>query len=274
MWPTRRIARWAEIATLAERFSVHTDPATAPYLFRGQADETWGLASSLGRLLPAGITASEARAAEDRLIADFQRQAHLHIPKDREPKEDDFRGWLSLMQHHGAPTRLIDWSESIFVATYFAVQALWDQDAALYVIHAATLLDATMEVVAPESDVDETLMNPAAPQGVFPFFPDRPSARMLAQRGHFTISLHITTPQEDAIVAACRAKAMAGDGFVYQKYIIPADLKPTFLRQLRAMNVSAASLFPGIDGLGKGVEELARILMNQPSPSSTAPTAT
>ena len=45
----------------------------------------------------------------------------------------------------------------------------------------------------------------------------------------------------------------------FKKYTFPADLKCILLHKLRQMNISAASLFPGIDGLGRSVAELVHL---------------
>lgn len=46
--------------------------------------------------------------------------------------ENDYSSWFSLMQHHGAPTRLLDISESIFVALYFATSNRNQHDGIVY----------------------------------------------------------------------------------------------------------------------------------------------
>src|SRR4051794_14108420 len=77
--------------------------------FRGHADSTWKLLPSLARL-PNKIEAELA------LIKRFKQNAYSI--GDVPPESEDWR-WLFLMQHHGAPTRLLDWSENPLVALYF-----------------------------------------------------------------------------------------------------------------------------------------------------------
>ena len=50
------------------------------------------------------------------------------------PGPEDHLEWLCLMQHHGSPTRLLDWSEKILVALYFAVSAEPTADGELWAI--------------------------------------------------------------------------------------------------------------------------------------------
>ncbi len=52
----------------------------------------------------------------------------------------------------------------------------------------------------------------------------------------------------------------------HRKLIIPNQLKPDFLRHLRRLNITARSLFPGIDGFGRSVSELVRICTHYGQP--------
>ncbi len=82
------------------------------WAFRGHADSAWRLMSTLGRYLNAYVKREFWASQEERIMRIFQRKGHLfltHIPE----RSDTFQ-WLALMQHHGSPTRLLDftWSPS------------------------------------------------------------------------------------------------------------------------------------------------------------------
>jgi hypothetical protein len=69
---------------------------------------------------------------EFEFIEEFKRRAP--VLSDNLPDRDNHIEWLFIMQHHGAPTRLLDWSESIFVA-YFAVSELPNEDGELWAMY-------------------------------------------------------------------------------------------------------------------------------------------
>jgi len=63
---------------------------------------------------------SKRNKAEERLLRDFKRRYHQY--SSDAPKEDDNLEWFSIMQHHGAPTRLLDFTYSGYIAAYFALE--------------------------------------------------------------------------------------------------------------------------------------------------------
>jgi hypothetical protein len=75
------------------------------WVFRGQGNECWPLCSSLERL-----EATDKPEAEIAVLSEFQRKAITHLQPHLVP--EDVFGWLALMQHYGAPTRLQDWTRS------------------------------------------------------------------------------------------------------------------------------------------------------------------
>src|SRR5437764_2087600 len=113
---------------------------SAPYThwaFRGERDERWPLYSSLSRYFQNFGVAKDAWADQEaRILRIFKRKAHQFLQKPPE-SDDDFQ-WLALMQHHGAPTRLIDFTWSPYVAAFFALERATG-DAAVWAVNPARL---------------------------------------------------------------------------------------------------------------------------------------
>src|SRR5438132_11133977 len=110
-----RPASWSEFLKLV----IH--PPYSNWAFRGERDERWSRYSSLSRYLQHfGVAPKAWPEQERRILRIFKRKAHQFLEKPPEP-DDDFQ-WLALMQHHGAPTRLIDFTWSPYVAAFFALE--------------------------------------------------------------------------------------------------------------------------------------------------------
>jgi hypothetical protein len=98
-----------------------TKPPYSHWAFRGERNERGPLFSSLSRYLQNFGVAPEAwPLQEERILRIFKRKAHQFLT--RPPEWDDDFQWLALMQHHGAPTRLIDFTWSPYVAAFFALE--------------------------------------------------------------------------------------------------------------------------------------------------------
>jgi hypothetical protein len=86
------------------------------YVFRGLGDAQWNLETTLDRTARYRQTESEAV-----LVESFQRAVPATI--HNAPPHDDRFSWLALMRHYGLPSRLLDCTDSPFVAAYFAAEA-------------------------------------------------------------------------------------------------------------------------------------------------------
>src|SRR5438067_773979 len=89
------------------------------WIFRGHASANWLLRSTLERRTPAG---ESAFITERYLQQQFKRRAHTYLAGQSLP--ENAGDWLALMQHFGAPTRLLDFTRSPYVAAYFAFEEL------------------------------------------------------------------------------------------------------------------------------------------------------
>ena len=206
------IKSWLDLAERIEAW------AKTPSMFRGVVRESYELIPKIGR--------SETRKGRpyfESLEKDVFYRFKSHGRAHREnPTENDFE-WLIIGQHHGLPTRLLDWTLSPFVAAYFAVeQGGAEGDAAMYI-----------------AQIPEKLRwmsgDPFSAKGeVIALAPPHISPRVSVQRSLLT--LH---PEPDT--------SYVPDGLV--KAVVPQKLCLPLKGMLAGFGISRETLFPGLDGL-------------------------
>lgn len=267
-WPEFKVKSWDDFVKFVDEVIPLGNPLLDTYMFRGQPDSSWPLATSLRRRLPKGITSQDAVDIEKLLLQEFKSQAHLHVNESILPtSRADLLGWWTLMQHHSAPTRLLDWTTSAYVAIYFAIDQHWGQDGAVWLFnsqsvanHADNTYNNGNRRVLTISQQQNFFWNPNATDEPLLLQSGQRSERIVAQQGRFFVCGQILANYDDVMEGAIKSEENQNQpSDWYRKVIIPGDLKPEFLARLRTFNITASSLFPGLDGLGRSITEAARL---------------
>lgn len=221
--------------------------------------------------MPSDQSREAALLVEDQAHSAFLKEARLYGTRDPDivfPEHElPLIDWWAVMQHYGAPTRLLDWTLSPFVAAYFAVEREAEQPGAVYLLQPYKLHEAnSLSNEYKALQASETVWDGAATKASFvmAYAQSRYSAtRMIAQQGHYTVCTDVLGDHGDVI-----AKTMPPQGDSksppFYRLVIPAELKPEFRQHLRTMNVTASSLFPGVDGLGRSIAERIRLHIENP----------
>lgn len=254
------IKRWEDLVRYANEFVSH-----GRFLFRGQAVASWSLIPSLLRELEnCGIGSNtKALEIENQLLEDFKAASHLYVSPGLLASLKSRFVWWALMQHYGAPTRLLDWSNLFFVGLYFAVVDSQHEDGALWCLDKTTSGQLSHDSVLSESpdDEDGPLSQPSEPSSIqdfrfYSFTAPEKSERLLAQSGYFTCSNHIAI--DHASLVAFRNYRLTDGRTKMVKLLIPGRIKAECLRHLQSFNISAKTLFPGIDGFSRGLRDRLR----------------
>lgn len=254
----------------------------SPFVFRGQGRADTKLTTTLQRL------GGETREVERHLLRNFRKYAY------RSGVDRDLSWyWLAVGQHHGLPTRLLDWTSSPLVAMHFATaeERHYDQDGVIWMTNfvrtnetlPGPLRDLLTQEGAGVFTVDmlaassrERHPNGAAPLSTFdlgwledlereaeqPFllFLEPPSIdeRIVQQSALFSLLSNPDTALDDWLE---ERPGMA------QKVIVPAGLKWEIRDKLDQSGITERTLFPGLSGLSQALRRYYRV---PPDPGETS----
>lgn len=189
------------------------------WVFRGHSDAEYSLTPSVAR-----SDRQDHAKYEKSLFAMFRREAREYV----DPLSSKWE-WLALAQHHGLPTRLLDWSANPLVALYYAVEKHDDRDGKVYALYAPK--QYSEERTRRESPFE--LLRPVK------YRPATVTPRIRAQEGLFVVCSDLT----QALDAYCQPRWKVKD------QTIKARVKHKIRYLLFRLGVHASSLYPDIDGL-------------------------
>lgn len=285
---TGSLVEWGDLVNTYNYFG----PA-GPWIFRGLSSCEHGLQTSLERAIFAIAlsdkkpTPEQERQAlrgtydngrtvldlEGGLIRRFRRQCQHYVPRvPSRPLE-----LLALMQHYSAPTRLQDWTYSFWVAVFLAIESATPQRGdrcAIWALDADWIRDRFRSRV-PDLyaliDEDRNLeKHPDSFKLVFrqerlfvcPVSPYHLNDRLIIQQGVFLCPGAVRCRFEDNLadlqyddVSGLRVPVLDAAKRLFRIDISTSpQTKKEILQQLSRMNISNATLFPGLQGFARSLE--------------------
>jgi hypothetical protein len=236
-------------------------PLDSSVAYRGQSDISLPLLSSLDRLLATDMCYEYRLAEEAAIIVKFCQLA-------KEFCDDTERGYLQgtmpqdrikalpILQHHNAPTRLLDWTAKPFVALYFAAIHHHDKDGYIWWFKRRPFYNEVGKRWKKhglkrhpeqnnEIDLNDTAFNTDGPPWISELNCLVPFHRIEIQKGFFTIAGRLGLNHGNLIAQLFRDKSQ------YGRILVPASWKQEILDRLRNMNIHSKSLdYPGADIVG------------------------
>lgn len=218
------------------------------FAFRGQVDVGQDLRTALARLGPKTLE------LESHMLRAFRKYAHREaVPGD------SVWNWLAVAQHHGLPTRLLDWTYSPFVAMHFATVDLFDRDGVIwcvdYVRTNELLPDGLKALLTEEGSfvfTAEMLQSAAKTLTEFDrlsetdfvvfFEPPSLDDRIVVQFALFSL---VSNPRLGL------DSWLSSHPEAWRKLVIPAALKWEVRDKLDQGNINERVLMPGLDGLSR-----------------------
>ncbi len=219
------------------------------YAFRGVSNKEYDLKTSFAR------HCGTHPHLEYHLMRNFRKYARL----DNDGEHFSPWKWLTIAQHYGLPTRLLDWTYSPFVAMHFATAEVdrYDHDGAIWHVDyvkvnkmlPSPLIDVLRDVGANVFTLemleralpDMKKFDSLATKDLAIFFePPSVDARIVNQFAFFS-AMSSNTAQLD--------KWLEAYPDICRRIIIPKDLKWEIRDKLDQANITERLLFPGLDGL-------------------------
>lgn len=264
------------------------------FIFRGQSNSKWALSTSIERHIATLHSADSwrnntHREYEKKMLKEFKWKYPIY-EQHNIPKYEDNIEWLSIMQHYGVPTRLLDFSKSLYVAMFMAINgcieeyedaSIWMFNKKILTIHSYNSDKSRTGSYISDSDLKDhcykdansVLNGEKSEQLLFLIEPKIGFERISRQQGVFVMPSQIDNPFENVLQKFCNMETQQKlnsqvlikysydhpdplDKISLIKINIPFKYKYLIMQSLEHMNITAEILYSGLDGLAKYVSRL------------------
>lgn len=211
-------------------------------LYRGQSNASYKLIPSIGRLdLSQNRSLVEKVGGWRKLEEEIMKRFIRHSTPLLRTIPDTYIEWIVLAQHHGLPTRLLDWSQNPLVSLYFALSHEKDSESVVYAIDPK---------IVTSLDVDlQDLMDFQV------YYPKNFDQKLVTQKGCFTIQ-PLPEGNEPFIPLENNKELLTLSAHSFSKIIVPSDkkLKREILHQLANCGVDETFIYPDLYGLSRQIK--------------------
>ena len=229
------------IESFIDYLSYIRNHCTREHLFRGINNVSFKLIPKIGRSAyveqfhgSQPEILNQLQDLEEQIMDQFRR---MSVPFMDLRHMSAWDQW-TIGQHYGLPTRFLDWTENPLIAAYFAVENA-KVDAAVYIID-RTQFNTSNDIDDPFSADDEILLH----------VPSYINARIIAQKGAFTVHKNPTIPIDETIIAGTPCSVV--------KLIIEQSHHEEFVDSLNWCGINKSFIYPGLDGLANYLDFSAK----------------
>lgn len=284
-----KINEWNDLFLLNQEFMSN-------YIFRGQGDSHWALKTSLERLIENHHPTSSRDKSlyhiyENEMIKEFKWKFPSY-EKILIPKDDEYIEWLSIMQHFGAPTRLLDFSQSMYIALFMAMDNSYYDEFSIWCLNKNKLTEPLIAKYCEDnnknsvsadqlSDLTYKMANEAIARQplivdnnmeklLFVVKPKMCNERISRQQGLFLVPSTVNVPFEDILqryynednyftsdIEDLKNWTNSGQITKYSISVLKINIgkkeKLRLTNALNQMNITSETMYPGLEGLAKSV---------------------